>query len=274
MRWFSIFCFLSVSLLVTRFFVDYFTLLEHMMSFPTFQPVLGESESSLYSSFGDFISQGGIFLWLILGCGFAVVFIVAVRMIALRMDRVMPPVLWGALSEFSSSTGTARLEPVRMALHRDSGESPLRTIVEAAFHESRLNHSEEETTKAVEVKARRMVVAMQWGLSALEVIITISPLLGLLGTAAGLVQVFGGISEADKDVGLIALGIGRALSTTIAGLAVAVPAVIAHSAFTRSVEVRASETEVALQSLVSLLHRKPGVDEEAVEVPQAGGARV
>jgi len=114
-----------------------------------------------------------------------------------------------------------------------------------------------------------MVVAMQWGLSALEVIITISPLLGLLGTAAGLVQVFGGLSESDKDVGQIALGIGRALSTTIAGLAVAVPAVIAHSAFTRSVEVRASETEVALQSLVSLLHRTQRVDADDVEASVA-----
>ncbi len=245
-----------------------------MYSFPIFQPVLGESSASLYSSFGDFISQGGLFLWLILGCGFVVVFIVAVRMIALRIDRVMPPVLWGSLSELSGSTGTARLEPVRIALHREDGESPLRTIVEAAFHESRLNGSEEETSKAVEVKARRMVVAMQWGLSALEVIITISPLLGLLGTAAGLVQVFGGLSEADKDVGQIALGIGRALSTTIAGLAVAVPAVIAHSAFTRSVEVRASEAEVALQSLVSLLHRSRREDENAVEAPVAATPQV
>lgn len=240
-----------------------------MFRFPTFHPVLGESDASLYSSFGDFIFQGGIFLWLILGCGFAVIFVVAVRLIALRIDRVMPPVLWSSLAGLGSATGTERLESVRIALHREVGESPLRTIVEAAFHESRINGSEEETTKAVEVKARRMVVAMQWGLSALEVIITISPLLGLLGTAAGLVQVFGGLSESDKDVGQIALGIGRALSTTIAGLAVAVPAVIAHSAFTRSVEVRASETEVALQSLVSLLHRPRRVDADDVEAPLA-----
>lgn len=220
------------------------------------------SESLLYQSFGDFMYQGGVFLWLILVCGFAVVFIVAVRLIALRMDRVMPPTLWGALSNLANGVGSARLEPVRIALHRESGDSPLRSLVESAFAESRQNSYEEETSKAVEVKARRMIVAMQWGLSALEVIITISPLLGLLGTAAGLVQVFGGLSEADKDVGLIALGIGRALSTTIAGLAVAVPAVIAHSSFTRSVEVRASEAEVSLQSLVALLHRgrAPGVD--------------
>ena len=93
-----------------------------MLSFPTFQPVLGDGDTSLYSSFGDFIAQGGFFLWLILGCGFAVVFIVAVRMIALRIDRVMPSVLWGSLSDLASATGTARLEPVRIALQREDGD--------------------------------------------------------------------------------------------------------------------------------------------------------
>lgn len=237
-----------------------------MLSISPIHPVLGESSESLYSSFGDFLAQGGFFLWLIMGCGFVVVFIIAVRMIALRPDRVMPPALWVSLSGLGNARGTPRLESVRIALHREGGESPLRAIVEEAFHEARIHGNEEKTTKAVEVKARRMVVAMQWGLSALEVIITIGPLLGLLGTAAGLVQVFGGLSESDKDVGQIALGIGRALSTTIAGLAVAVPAVIAHSAFTRSVEVRASEAEVALQSLVSLLHRS-----ERVGAREGGG---
>ena len=234
-----------------------------------FSQVLANESGGLYRSFGDFMSQGGVFLWLILTCGVAVVFIASLRLIALRMDRVMPPALWSALSSVAGATGTARLEPVRIALHREAAESPLRSLVETAFHEARTNETEAETTTTVEVKARGMVVAMQWGLSALEVIITISPLLGLLGTAAGLVQVFGGISEADKDVGQIAMGIGRALSTTIAGLAVAVPAVIAHSAFTRSIEVRASEMEVALQSLVALLHRSK-VSDVSVEADHDG----
>jgi len=211
--------------------------------------------TELYSSVGEFFEQGGIFLWLILACGVGVIFIIAVRAFAMRTDRTMPPGLWKALGQAAGQDGKPRMEPLYAELDKDEDESPLREIIVTAFDEANLGASEEEVAKAVEVKARRMMVAMQWGLSAMEVIITISPLLGLLGTAAGLVQVFGGLSAADKDVGEIAFGIGRALSTTIAGLAVAVPAVIAHSAITRKVELRATEAEVALQGLVSNLNR-------------------
>ena len=213
------------------------------------------ANAGLYKSFGEFFEQGGLFLWLILACGVGVIFIVAVRAFAMRTDRTMPPSLWRALGQAAGLEGKPRMEPLYAELDKTGDESPLRDIIVTAFDEANLGANEEEVSKAVEVKARRMMVAMQWGLSAMEVIITISPLLGLLGTAAGLVQVFGGLSAEDKDVGEIAFGIGRALSTTIAGLAVAVPAVIAHSAITRKVELRATEAEVALQGLVSNLNR-------------------
>lgn len=209
----------------------------------------------LYSSFGEFFEQGGLFLWMIMLCGVGVIFIVVVRALAMRTDRTMPPALWSAVGQAAGSDGRPSFEPLEQVLSDDSTESPLRAIVETAISESQMGASDEEVSKAVEVKARRMMVAMQWGLSAMEVIITISPLLGLLGTAAGLVQVFGGLSVADKDIGEIAFGIGRALSTTIAGLAVAVPAVIAHSAIVRKIEIRASEAEVALHGLVTNLNR-------------------
>ena len=49
---------------------------------------------------------------------------------------------------------------------------------------------------------------------------------------------------------LAAAGVAEALSTTIAGLAVAVPAVIGHSIFNRKIETYASQLEVNCEELV------------------------
>jgi len=83
-------------------------------------------------------------------------------------------------------------------------------------------------------------------------IITIAPLLGLLGTVSGLVTVFGDFGG-NADNGAIAKGIAQALSTTIAGLAVAVPSVIAYSYFNRRLETFAARLELILSQLCSNL---------------------
>ena len=72
--------------------------------------------------------------------------------------------------------------------------------------------------------AREEIVRMNAGMSVLDVIITISPLLGLLGTASGLVTAFSDLEDNER----IRAGIATALSTTIVGIAITVPAVVAQ----------------------------------------------
>lgn len=93
---------------------------------------------------------------------------------------------------------------------------------------------------SAETRAREEVTKLQAGLTTLEVIITIAPLLGLLGTVSGLVTVFSGLGPEGgggqaPSGSSIARGIAEALNTTIAGLVVAVPAVIAHGYFQRRI---------------------------------------
>jgi biopolymer transport protein ExbB len=73
----------------------------------------------------------------------------------------------------------------------------------------------------------------------------ISPLLGLLGAVSGLVTVFAafGASSASDDPHGIAKGISEALSTTIVGLAIAIPSLIAYSYFTKKIESMAADME-------------------------------
>ena len=109
----------------------------------------------------------------------------------------------------------------------------------------------------VEATAREEVVKMQFGMPMLEVVITIAPLLGLLGTVSGLVTVFGlvGSSSAmeNPDPAKMAAGIGEALYTTIGGLVVAVPVVIAHSYFNKRIERMAARMEVLMGEVITVL---------------------
>lgn len=91
----------------------------------------------------------------------------------------------------------------------------------------------------VEARLRCIIDRQRAGLSTISIITTIAPMLGILGTAWGLVDIFGVFGTPDAQDG-IAMGISKALYTTIFGLAIAVPGTIALSCFERALERRAT----------------------------------
>jgi biopolymer transport protein ExbB len=88
----------------------------------------------------------------------------------------------------------------------------------------------------------------------LDTVITISPLLGLLGTASGLVTIFEGLGE-EANYLTIARGIAEAMTTTIFGLAIAVPGVIAHGYFSRKIEMITVRLEALLAGLAQVCQK-------------------
>ncbi|WP_289040989.1 MotA/TolQ/ExbB proton channel family protein [uncultured Aliiroseovarius sp.] len=77
------------------------------------------------------------------------------------------------------------------------------------------------------------IAGLRHGLRPLDLIATIAPLVGLLGTVLGMIDAFQALQLAGDtvDATLLAGGIWQALLTTAAGMAVAIPATIAHSWF-------------------------------------------
>ncbi|MFD2112005.1 MotA/TolQ/ExbB proton channel family protein [Thiorhodococcus fuscus] len=75
-------------------------------------------------------------------------------------------------------------------------------------------------------------------LRALEIIATLSPLLGLLGTVLGMIEAFRQLEQAGTQVdpSILSGGIWQALLTTAAGLSLAIPVVLAHTWLERRVE--------------------------------------
>lgn len=95
------------------------------------------------------------------------------------------------------------------------------------------------------------------GLTWLAIIGSVSPLLGLLGTVVGVMNSFLGITaQGSANIAAVAPGIAEALTTTVAGLAVAIPAVIAYNHYAARLGLFASEIEGFASEFVGTLARE------------------
>jgi biopolymer transport protein ExbB len=188
-----------------------------------------------------FFKDGGIFIYPLLACSIAGLAAIVFKFLSLSRARIVPGPLETILDE--ASTLKQVTEEIKMY------PSALSRLAAVA-----IKNKDKDATKfnqAVESMAREEVVKMHAGIGLLDVVITIAPLLGLLGTASGLVTIFQGLGET-TDYLAIARGIAEALSTTIFGLVIAVPCVIAHSYFMRRIEQLTARMESILTGFTSI----------------------
>ncbi len=114
-----------------------------------------------------------------------------------------------------------------------------------------LQHREDShLEQQVEARLGRYVDSCRAGLSTISIITNIAPMLGILGTAWGLVDIFGVFGTPGAESG-ISIGISKALYTTIFGLAIAVPGTIALVCFERRLERNASRINLFFTQLLA-----------------------
>jgi len=95
------------------------------------------------------------------------------------------------------------------------------------------------------------------GLTWLAIIGSVSPLLGLMGTVVGVMNSFIGITSAGSaNIAAVAPGIAEALTTTVVGLAVAIPAVIAYNYYAARLSLFTGELEGFASEFVGTLARE------------------
>lgn len=104
--------------------------------------------------------------------------------------------------------------------------------------------------KLTEARLAHAIDTGRSGMALISIITNIAPMLGILGTAWGLVDIFGVFGSPEAQTG-IAMGISKALYTTIFGLAIAVPGIIAGTCFERRLENRAARINEAFTTLLS-----------------------
>ncbi len=207
--------------------------------------LLATSITKLY----DFFRQGGMFMALLLCCSVVSFMVMILRGLALRRSVVLPEVIEREIENLQPGDDSEAI--VKLARLVRSDESALACVAQVSLQH--LQWPKAENVEAVQTKAHHEIVHLESGLFILEIIVGIAPLLGLLGAVSGLVTVFAnfGDSAAGGDPRVIAKGISEALSTTIVGIAVAIPSLIAYSYFSKKVEVMAAEMENMIADLIA-----------------------
>lgn len=193
-----------------------------------------------------FMNKGGPFMWPLLLCSIVTVATIVMAAMTLRERKVLPLVIESEIERLMPGGNAERL--IRIV---NDDSSSLAAVVRTALQHLRWPRA--ENIESVQTRARRELVRLERGLIVLEVVTGIAPLIGLIGTVAGLVHVFSGLglSTGASDTKAVALGISEALNCTIFGLCIAVPALIAFSYFSKKVEVMSVEMESLVSDLIA-----------------------
>ena len=115
---------------------------------------------------------------------------------------------------------------------------PVGRVMDAGMRGLLADKNEATVREEVTRIARNHLARLRSWLRALELIASLSPLLGLLGTVIGMIEAFRRLESAGNQVdpALLSGGIWQALLTTAVGLVVAIPALVAHQWLERRVE--------------------------------------
>lgn len=178
----------------------------------------------------EMIRLGGPSIWAI-----AALSMLTLALILWKVWRLARNGAWAGQSGSDSALALwgkgHRQDAVRLlAGRRAYGARLVRDAMLARQDTSLTDDAAREETERV---ARKMLADLRSGLRPLELIATIAPLLGLLGTVMGMISAFQTLQEAGSraDPSMLAGGIWEALLTTAAGMAVAIPASVALTWF-------------------------------------------
>ncbi|MFN3581984.1 MAG: MotA/TolQ/ExbB proton channel family protein [Pseudomonas sp.] len=205
----------------------------------------------------ELISAGG---WLMLPIVLSSVIAVAIvieRLWALRSSRVAPPSLLGQVWRWvkEGQLDAAKLQELR-------ANSPLGEILAAGLANSK--HGRDIMKECIQEAAGKVIHELERYLNTLGTIAAITPLLGLLGTVIGMIDVFSAIMiQGTGNTGVLAGGISKALITTAAGLTVAIPALFFHRFFVRRVDELVIAMEQEATKLVEVMQGNREVESPA-----------
>jgi biopolymer transport protein ExbB len=201
----------------------------------------------------NIIFQGGILMWPIMMCSVVGLAITVERIIALRRADIDTREFMDIMRQ------VLRQNRIREAIEIcDETEAPVARIMKAGILKH--NRGKEDIREAIEDAGRFEIPRLEKYLSALATCANIAPLLGLLGTVSGMIKAFAQIQNKRGQVNPsdLAEGIGNALVTTAAGLAVAIPILVIYNYLVSRVDSMINEMELSSSELIELLTRHQG----------------
>lgn len=192
-----------------------------------------QQPDAVMSQFAEFMHVGGPVVWILTGFSVIALAIVLIKLwqfISTRPESSKH--LASVISDWQK--GNAAEAMVRLNPKRPVDELVLLSIRGLTQHKMDLATLKEELDRVATLRLNQLRAYLR----PLEVIATLSPLLGLLGTVLGMIIAFQQMEAAGNQVdpSVLSGGIWQALLTTAVGLAVAIPVVTVHNWMERKVE--------------------------------------
>ncbi|HZV99712.1 MAG TPA: MotA/TolQ/ExbB proton channel family protein [Methylophilaceae bacterium] len=195
----------------------------------------------------EIIKAAGWPIWPLIFASIIALAIIIERFVALRANVIAPKNLLPEVQKWLSQGGVTKETCSRLEQHSMLGQ-----IFASALYN--IDTSREVMKEAIEESGRSVAHQLDKYLNTLGTIATVSPLLGLLGTVIGMVELFGAFTATGHDVAQFARGISVALYNTAAGIVVAVPAMIFYRFFRGKVDGLIVEMEQQAVKLVEIIH--------------------
>src|SRR5436189_5911844 len=196
----------------------------------------------------DYIQKGGLLMWPILFCSVIAIAVFAERLFYFHRATIHVGEFLQGLSNLLRRRNFAE------ALHESAGTpGPVARVIHAAIIRHDLPRA--ELREIVQEAGQLEVPKLERFLGVLATLAYVAPLLGLLGTVAGMIDAFGTLSSNGgyATVTELSNGVYESLLTTAAGLVVATPTFVAYSYLSSRVNSMMHDMERAGIEIVHML---------------------
>ena len=177
----------------------------------------------------NLLAKGGPVMFILLGFSILALFIIILKLIQFSIVRVSNT---NALDNIISKLNKTNAKKLLIEIQQI--KNPIAKVVEVVIVTKSDRRFDKESRKSEISRISSIQIRnLENYLGGLEVIASISPLLGLFGTVLGMIKAFLNLEKAGSqiDPALLAGGIWEALLTTAFGLAIAIPALAAYHLF-------------------------------------------
>ena len=203
---------------------------------------------SIFTGAIDYFLKGGPCMWPLLLCSFAAIAIGVERYLFYR----------NALSsnEFASNfcrlLNDFNLVGARQLADENKGEAA-KMAADVMDIEDDLGG---RLDTIVYTKADRIIDSLEKNINYLNVVIGLSPMLGLLGTITGMISSFNALNERTQNPMAVTSGIGEALITTVFGLCIAIMGMCIHAYLTSKIKTETLNINEVADTLVDIIQAK------------------
>ena len=198
----------------------------------------------------NFFEKGGIMMVPLMLTSIVGLAVIIERLLYLRRKKIILPQLLNIIYQLTN------IDDIRRAIASlKTQEGPFINIIRTTIHHAHL--TKDEMKEIINDLGRQESRHLERGLVIIETVASISPLLGLLGTVIGMIKVFQVISvEGLGQTQSLSGGISEALLTTVVGLSIAIPTLIAYNYFNQKVNDLVLEIEKHSSYLFQKIHQK------------------